>query len=258
MIRRAGGSIFRPVSAASSPTAAASVSVAATRGVYSIWGSVPHEGNNGVEKANDQTPTIQKVFSPVGTRFWRLTTVPAVDKASLPANVQLSAPEEYLLSGIEDDIKRIQSVDWTVDFDSFWADRVYSHQSLYNSLYTTCSGSAWSKLIFSDCSANAAAIEYIGARLAYLNSTLKWAQETERCYSAIVNARFHMQRHVFDALEREKILAGCVVVCEDYKERVPAEFAKKGTSDLEFHLNNMRHWVWDAPNAKMEFPRALA
>jgi hypothetical protein len=66
-----------------------------------------------------------------------------------------------------------------------------------------------------------------------------------------------MQREVFDALEREKILAGCVVLVEEFKDEVPAEFARKATTDLEFHLSNLRHWVWDAPNAKMYFPRQL-
>ena len=232
----------------------------AHRCVYSIWGSVPHEGNNGVSKPNDQTPTMLKVLDSTGTRFHRLVTVPAVAKSDVPANVTLTEPEEYLLSAIEDDIKRIMAVDWTVDFDSFWADRVYSHERLCESLYAdnTSSSSGWSKLIFSDCSANVAGRAHVGSRLAYLQATLKWAQEAERQYSAIANARFEMQRRVFDALEREKILAGCVVLVDEFKARVPAEFARKATTDVEYHLSNLRHWVWDAPNAKMYFPRQLA
>jgi len=130
---------------------------------------------------------------------------------------------------------------------------------MYDILYSGSgsSSSGWAKLIFSDCSANEEAKVYVGSRLALLQSTLKWAKEAEQNYSAIVRARFYMQRNVFDALEREKILAGCVVLVEDFKKKVPAEFARKATADLEFHLNNLRHWVWDAPNAKMHFPRQL-
>jgi hypothetical protein len=255
MLRRATSIVGK-----SSPCCTSSAAlVSASRGVYSIWGSVVHEHDHDIVKPNDQTPTIQKVLSPIGTRYWRLFTVPAVDLSSVPAGVKLSQPEEYLLSGIEDDIKRIGAVDWTVDFDSFWADRVYSHQALFTALYSTNStGNSFSKLIFSDCSGNETGREYVASRLALLQATLKWAEETERAFSAIARARFEMQRHVFDALDREKILAGCVVVVDEFKERVPAEFARKATTDLEFHLNTMRHWVWDAPNAKMHFPRQLA
>lgn len=230
----------------------------ASRSIYSIWGTVPHEGNLGYAP-NDQTPTIHKALDATGTRFHRLMTVPAVNPAELPAHIKLSEPEEYLLSAIEDDIKRINAVDWTIEFDSFWGDRVYSHEKLFEILYAGPCNSAvgWAKFIFSDCSANEEAKLYIGARLAFLQSTLKWAKEAEQYYSAIVRARFDMQRTVFDALEREKILAGCAVLVEEFKAKVPAEFARKATTDLEFHLNNLRHWVWDAPNAKMHFPRQL-
>merc|ERR1712093_243943 len=111
---------------------------------------------------------------------------------------------------------------------------------------------------FGNASDNAAAKAAAETKLNYLKSALKGAQESEKAYSAIANARFRMQREVFDAFEREKILAGCVVVCDDLAANVPSEFKRKATMDVEWHLNNMRHWVWDAPNAKQTFKRRLA
>ena len=247
---------FAATSSSVAAVTATASAVTSTRAIYTIWGTIPHEKSP--HAPNDPTPTFHKYLNTEGTRYHRLMTVPAVNPSTLPDHIKLSEPEEYLLSGIEDDLKRINAVDWTVDFDSFWTDRVFSHEKLYEILYTSgSSSSGWAKLIFSDCSANEEAKLYVGSRLALLQSTLKWAKEAEQNYSAIVRARFDMQRTVFDALEREKILAGCVVLVEDFKKKVPAEFARKATADLEYHLNNLRHWVWDAPNAKMHFPRQL-
>ena len=31
-------------------------------------------------------------------------------------------------------------------------------------------------------------------------------------------------------------------------------YRRKAQRDLEWHLYNLRHWVWDAPNVKAAFP----
>ena len=85
-------------------------------------------------------------------------------------------------------------------------------------------------MIFSDCSENVKAKQHVAARLAYLQSTLQWALEAERNYSAIVRARFDMQRTVFDALERERILAGCVVLVEEFKAKKARQRSAAGAS----------------------------
>uniref|UniRef100_A0A7S1W8W1 Uncharacterized protein n=1 Tax=Neobodo designis TaxID=312471 RepID=A0A7S1W8W1_NEODS len=232
------------------PSAVAAV--ASGRGVYSIWGTVVHENNS--EQPYNNLSITQRLTQSKGTRGFQVATTPAKPFKELGT---LTEPEEYLLSALDDDIERIMSVDWTFDFDSWWADRVKSHESMYRILYNK-DASRLLKWVFGNASANTKAAAAAEAKLNYLKSALKWAQESERAYSAIANARFRMQREVFDAFEREKILAGCVVVCDELAEKVPSEFKRKATMDVEWHLNNMRHWVWDAPTAKQTFKRRLA
>jgi hypothetical protein len=183
--------------------------------------------------------------------FWH------VPEAEVPAGVTMSASEQYLLSVLDDDIKRLLAVEWCFDFDAFWKDRVASHTRLFNILYTSNTG-GFMKFVVGNASANAAGRVENARRLNKLQAALKWAVETEKVYSMISLERFHMQRHVFDALEREKILAACVAAVDDFKARVPAEFSRKATAELDTYLANMRHWIWDCPNAKREFPRQLA
>lgn len=222
------------------------------RTVYSIWGTVVHE-NNSVQPQN-HLPITQRLTNQVGLRGFQFLTTPVKQFGELG---KLSEPEEYLISAIDDDIERILSVDWTFEFDSFWSDRVQSHEWMFDNLFNA-DKKHLAKWIFGDASKNEKAKAYAEARLNYLKSALKWALETEKVYSSIVKARFHMQREVGDAFEREKILAGCVTACDGLIAKVPAEFKRKATMDAEFHLNNMRHWVWDAPNAKQHFKRRLA
>lgn len=218
---------------------------AATRDIYSIWTSVPQE------KPLLKTPWKDRITAFRSTRsfnFWH-SPVKTID------GTKLNAVETYLNSAIEDDLKRLMAVDWTYEFDSFWRDRVNSHAALYKIVYTP--GFSFFKHIFGNSNNEAARLE-IGRKLNQLQATLKWAEETERRYTSIANARFHMQREVFDAFEREKILAGCVELCEEFKNEVPSDFKRKAVGELENHLMNMRHWIWDCPNAKQTFARRLA
>lgn len=217
-----------------------------TRTIYSIWGSVPQE------KVMCEKSWKERITSFNTTRAFNLWHSPV---ASIEGGVKLNSVEDYLNSAIEDDIKRLMSVDWTYEFDPFWRDRVNSHANLYKIVYTP--GFNFAKHVFGH-SGNDKAKELIGRKLAKLQSTLKWAEETERRYTSIVNERFRMQREVFDAFEREKILAGCVELSEEFKEMVPSDFRRKAIGELENHLMNMKHWIWDCPNAKQTYGRRLA
>ena len=225
---------------------------AGRRGVYSIWGTVVHEGNSLQKTAHDGI--LSRLTETTALKCFQLEHTPV---ATGDHYVTMTPPERHLYSAIEDDIKRLGSVDWTTDFDPFWADVVAAHRTQFDRLYGQ--QSTWlSRVVFGDCAANTAAKTQAQARLLYLESMLKWALEAEKVYSAIFYARFEMQREVFDAFEREKILGGCVDALEKFEQRVPAEFKRKATQDLLWHLNNMRHWVWDCPNAKQEYTRKLA
>ena len=65
---------------------------------------------------------------------------------------------------------------------------------------------------------------HVKARLAYLQSALKWAEECETRYTELFDLRFKMQREVFDATAREGILASCTEMCEEFAATAPAEF----------------------------------
>ena len=217
-----------------------------SRGIYSIWGTTCQE--TGVLKGKG---LFERILSNENQRSFALNTVPVTAK-----NSRLSEPEQYLMNAIEDDTKRILGVDWTVEFDPFWRDRVQSHEKMFNTLYQP--GGSFRKMLIGKAKGDAESKLKCEAALNRLRSVLKWAEECERRYSLIVQARFKMQREVFDAFEREKILAACVEVCDEYKKKVPSEFRRKAVADLECHLGNMRHWIWDCPNAKQQFPRQLA
>jgi len=221
---------------------------AAVRGVYSIWGSVVLE----TPIAQNKT-WLERITSQSAYRSFNIHHIPQV---AVPAGVQLSKTEQYLLSAIEDDINRLMSIDWTFDFDPFWRDRVNQHGETFDIMYKP--GRGFSKLIFGNYSENRQGRALLESKMNRLKATLEWAEETERCFSSIANARFHMQREVWDAFEREKILAGCVELVDDFKKKVPAEFYRKAVGELDNHLMVMRHWIWDCPNAKRTYPRRLA
>ena len=225
------------------------------RQVYSIYHVTVHEPQ--VTKGEAE---ISRATSQSKLRGFDFAHIPVVTSDNKTVGgefiTRMSAPEVYLYSAIQDDIKRLMGVDWTYDFDSMWRDRLQSHQGLFNTLYKR--SSLLLCFLVGDASANTEGRMEVERALNQLHSTLKWAEETERCYSAIAKARFQMQREVFEAFEREKILAGCVEVVEGFKASVPSEYRRKACAELEFHLGNMRHWVWDCPNAKRTFPRQLA
>lgn len=229
------------------PAAAALLNHA--RGVYSIWGSVVLEAPMAQNKTWAERITSQHAYRSFANQNF--------PEAVVPENVCLSATEQYLLSAIEDDSKRLMGVDWTFDFDPFWRDRVQQHIDTFGIIYTE-NRNSFAKMIFGNASDNKEGKLLIERKLNVLKSIMHCAEETERVFSAIANARFHMQREVFDAFEREKILAGCVQIVEDFKKTVPVDFHRKAVGELDNHLMNMRHWVWDCPNAKRTFPRRLA
>ncbi|CUG06687.1 Hypothetical protein, putative [Bodo saltans] len=219
------------------------------RSVYSIWGSVVLE-----EPMSQNKTWAERITSQHEYRSFINQTIAEVPA---PSGVTLSATEQYLLSAIEDDTKRLLSVDWTFDFDPFWRDRVQQHVDTFTIIYTE-DRNKFAKIIFGNSSSNKEAKLFVERKLNVLKATIQWAEDTERVYSAIANARFHMQREVFDAFEREKILAGCVEIVDDFKKRVPVDFSRKAVGELDNHLMNMRHWIWDCPNAKRTYSRRLA
>ena len=234
-----------------STRAAAVLGAGAARSIYTQWGSIVHE--DGINEAAKMT-WLQRISSQTSFRsfyFWHVPEVP------VPQGVTMSPSEVYLMSVLEDDLKRLLAIEWCFDFDSFWEDRVKSHTRVFRALYEPSTG-GFLKFLVGNAATNAAGKFENEKRLNKIVSALKWAKQTERIYSGINHARFHMQRHVFDAFEREKILAGCVEAVETFKNDVPAEFRRKATAELDTYLANMRHWVWDCPNAKREFPRQLA
>lgn len=226
-------------------------SCAAARGVYSIWGSVVLE----TPIAQNKT-WLERITSQSAYRSFSMGHIPESSTPSEEARAALSNTETYLLSAIEDDITRMMAVDWTFDFDPFWRDRVQQHVDTFSILYQPGKGIA--KMMFGNQQHNAVGRNLIEPKLNRLKAILSCAEETERRFSAIANARFHMQREVFDGLEREKILAGCVDIVEEFKQIVPEDFKRKAVGELDNHLMNMRHWIWDCPNAKRTYPRRLA
>lgn len=251
-------------------TAAASAAISPPvqrRSIYSQWGTTDHD-----PAVTKGTTFLERLTRGSGQRSFALFHTPRT--AVLPgaggasAATALTEPEVYLHSALSDDTQRLLRVDWTTELDPFWRDRVESHAVLYDTLYGDATAWGVRRLIFGRAAASSTAAGAEGAlspaqqeaqsKLAYLRSVLKWAEQCEACYSSIYKARFSMQRGVFCPIEREKILAGCVAMCNTFKAEVPAEFRRKATQDLEWHLGILRHWVWDCPNAKQHFPRELA
>lgn len=232
----------------SAPCASVVSGCVAVRSVYSIWGSVVLE----TPIAQNKT-WLERITSQSAYRSFNIHHIPQI---AAPEGVKLSTTEQYLLSAIEDDINRLMAIDWTFDFDAFWRDRVNQHSETFDIMYKP--GRGFSKLIFGNHVNHREGRALIESKMNRLKATLQWAEETERRFSAIANARFHMQREVWDAFEREKILASCVELVEEFKKNVPAEFYRKSVGELDNHLMNMRHWVWDCPNAKRTYPRRLA
>eukprot|EP01062_Namystynia_karyoxenos_P075267 TRINITY_DN7248_c0_g1_i1.p1 TRINITY_DN7248_c0_g1~~TRINITY_DN7248_c0_g1_i1.p1 ORF type:complete len:231 (+),score=70.10 TRINITY_DN7248_c0_g1_i1:103-795(+) len=165
---------------------------------------------------------------------------------------------QYLHSAIKDDIRRLLATDWTHGFDGWWIDQVASHEAVFDAAYNKTHVGL--DLLVSKPDENKAAEEraVIHKDLMYLKSVLDCALQTEKCYTVIFDQKFVLQRHIWDPVEREKILAGCCEMFEDFKAKCPAEFKHKAVKELEWHLFGLRHYVWDSPETKAAFPRLMA
>lgn len=165
-----------------------------------------------------------------------------------------SEPELYLYSAIINDTTRLGNVDWTYGFDGFWADRLASHEKTFETLYSANPSGIY-KYFLGNYAGNTEGKREVEKVLNTFRDMHKWAAETERCFSAIFEARFYIQREVFDSLERERYMGGVLELSADFHERVPSEYKRKATLDLDWHLHNMRLWCADIPNLKRSFPR---
>lgn len=212
-----------------------------TRSIYTMWGSTPQEPQVFQNKTH-----LYRLSDKENLHCFDFLNFPAVED---PALGPMKKSERYLLSAIDEDTKRILSVDWTYEFCPFWRDRVESHEELFDVLYNP--GRLLRKFLIGSCVNDASSHRpLVETRLNYLRSALHWAEETEKRYTAIWEVRFKMQREVFEPFEREKILAGCVEIYEDFGKQVPHEFKRKAMQDLGYHVGNMRHWIWSTPNIK--------
>eukprot|EP01061_Rhynchopus_euleeides_P035041 TRINITY_DN59083_c0_g1_i1.p1 TRINITY_DN59083_c0_g1~~TRINITY_DN59083_c0_g1_i1.p1 ORF type:complete len:239 (+),score=89.97 TRINITY_DN59083_c0_g1_i1:38-718(+) len=161
-----------------------------------------------------------------------------------------------LVSSIVHDTERLLAGDWTTDFSGFWQDQVQMHKSEVINLYEGGENPIGALL----CGLSSFEPEekaLVLKKLSYLEAAFKAASECQAIYTVIYDQRFRMQREVWDAVEREKILAACTELCEEFAQNVPSEFKRKATKDLEWHLWNLRHWVWDAPNVKAAFKNTM-
>lgn len=177
-------------------------------------------------------------------------------RVEVPARLQLNSTELFLLSSIEDDTQRLLNISWAYDFDAYWADVVYSHTELFNTLYN--GAHPIRRLFLGNCSKKTAEKTYIEAKLNRLTAIHEWAVKTEEVYSSIYNVRYMMQRTVYNQLERERYLCGCVEAVEAIRAKVPEELEQKVMGELDVHLTNLRHWVNGCPVGKTTFTRRLA
>ncbi|EPY25945.1 hypothetical protein STCU_01147 [Strigomonas culicis] len=233
--------------AAVASLAAASTHVTPARPIYTTWGSTAQEAWTKTEGWLQRITSQDKFRS---FDFWH------VPEADMPEGLYLNSVETYLLSAIENDTERLLNVSWGYDFDPFWHDRVESHNMLFKTIYEN--QYPIYRFIFGNCSDKEAEMLYIQKKLNYLKSVLFWAARTERRYTSIAKARYEVQRNIFNALERERYLCACVEAVDSFREKVPEEFREKAMGELEVHLVNMRHWVFDCPNGKRTFTRRLA
>eukprot|EP00756_Hemistasia_phaeocysticola_P005385 Hpha_TRINITY_DN13307_c0_g1::TRINITY_DN13307_c0_g1_i1::g.95372::m.95372 len=165
---------------------------------------------------------------------------------------------KYLSSAIKDDTRRLLAQDWTHGFDGWWKDQVGAHVAMYNAAYLKQEPGLDFLVKPVDSPKFEDEKAAVSKDLEYLKSAFKWAAETEKCYSAIFDLKFEMERYEFDPIEREKLLASATELYLDFLARVPAEFKQKAGKELEWHLFGLRHWVWDAPHVKSAFPRVMA
>ncbi|CAJ1010560.1 hypothetical protein Q4I28_005875 [Leishmania naiffi] len=235
------------LSVATAVANSATLTAVPARFIYTTWGSVPCE-----DWARNES-WLKRITSQSDYRSFEFWHVPQAD---VPAGLRLNAVERYLLSSLENDTDRLLHVSWCEDFDSYWHDRVGSLEMLYKIVYTN--DYPLYRYIFGNCTHKVAEKEYMLRKLNYLKSVLFWAGRTERCYTSIVQARYYVQRCVWNALERERYLCACVEAVDSFGKKVPEELRQKVMPELEVALVSMRHWVWDCPNGKRTFTRRLA
>lgn len=245
-MRRAASLI--PCAAGALSVLPTSTTATTTRSIYTTWGSIPNEAWAKKES------WLKRITSKSDYRSFDFWHVP--ETSDYPANLRFSAVETYLLSCIVNDTDRLLHLSWGYDFDPFWHDRVSSHDMLFRIIYKN--EFPVYRYIFGNCSGKTAEKQFIEEKLNYLKSVLYWAARTERRFTAIAKARYYIQRKVWNALERERYLCGCVDAVESFKKKVPEEFREKAIGELELTLTNMRHWCYDCPNGKRTFTRQLA
>lgn len=168
-----------------------------------------------------------------------------------------SEPEIYLLSRLEDDIDRLRHLSWTYDLDPYWEDALHSHEELFKTLYVKGSHS-FRAIFLGDCSQKAKEKQYIQAKLNTFTALVHWATVTEETYTSIYKVLFLMQRTVFNQLERERYLCGCVELVEGVRAKVPEMLQEKVMGELDMYITCLRHWVNGCPLGKTTFTRQLA
>eukprot|EP00796_Vickermania_ingenoplastis_P005853 gene5853-4176_t len=176
--------------------------------------------------------------------------------ATPPANLKFSSSEMFLLSAIENDTERLLNLSWAYDFDPYWKDAMYSHQELFNILYKGSGG--FRRIFLGNYTHKTAEKTYVESKLNRLLAIYDWARITEEAYTTIYKTRFMMQRTIFNQLERERYLCGCVEMVEELRKTVPEELSEKVMGEIDLHLTNLRHWVNGCPVGKATFTRKLA
>lgn len=200
---------------------------------------------------------IKRLFSQSTYRSFEFHHTPL--HTAVPAEagpLSFSKVEAYLLSSIEDDTNRLLNLSWAYDFDPYWEDVVYSHTEMFKTLYK--GAHPFRRIFLGNHSNKMKEMEYIEKKLNRLRDLYEWARVTERIYTSIYKTRYMMQRTIFNQLERERYLAGCVDLVEEVRKHVPAELEDKIMSELDVHLTNLRHWTNGCPVAKTTFTRRLA
>lgn len=156
-----------------------------------------------------------------------------------------------------DDTERLQNLSWTYDLDPYWEDVLYSHEELFKTIYVK--GQHPIRAMFlGDCSRKKKEKQFLESKLNTFTSLVQWAFITEETYTSIYKIRFLMHRTVFNQLERERYLCGCVEAVEAVRAKVPDALKEKVMGELDLHLTNLRHWVNGCPVGKATFTRQLA
>lgn len=247
--------LFRRVASkavAGSALAASASAAIARRSIYTQYHATIHDFSKGKSPAE----VLNGEENYYHMNFMNVPIIEATDvKYGGDFIKKMSEPELFLYSAIINDTNRLGTVDWTYGFDGFWADRLASHEKTFETLYSS-NPSGFFKFFLGNYSTNTEGKREVEKVLNSLRDMYKWAAETERCFTAIFNARFIMQREIYDALERERYMGGVLELCEDFHSRVPSEYKRKASLDLDWHMHNMKMWTADMPNLKRSFPRA--